>query len=1182
MKKLYIVICILLCQQLVIAQGELAVNMHKDTYLLQKMSTDHTLLDFLGQIEKKFSVFFNFDPELLSKKRLDENVAISDNLIETLDRVLKPLGLLYKKLGNGYFVIYVDNNSDADGETKRVPTPPSSEQQSNDVGNRKDHRTISPLVINHTRLVALMKFGINIDGQVTDTNGEPLIGVNIQVKGTNRGTSTDFEGNFTLEDIDENAILVVSYIGYQTQEVQVAGKSVLNITLISDSQLLDEVVVVGYGTQTKESLVGSVTQVNPSELKVPSSNLTTALAGRVSGIISYQNSGEPGQDNAQFFIRGATTFGLRQSPLILIDGVELTTDDLARLNPDNIESFSIFKDATATAIYGARGANGIISVTTKTGEIGKPKVNVRFENSFSQPTQNVEFADPITYLRLHNEAVRTRDPLGILPYSQSKIDNTILGGNENVYPTVDWQDQLLKDYTYNQRFNFSVAGGGKVAQYYIAGSVNQDNGILKVDNRNNFNNNIDLKKYLLRSNVNVNLTETTEVIIRLHATLDDYTGPIAGGAQIYNMITRSNPVRFPAYYEPDKANEFTEHILFGNDEDGDFLNPYAELVRGYRDYSRSLNLVQIELKQDLRFVTPGLRWRFLGNNNRTSAFGLNRAYNPFYYQVGFYNSRENSYNLFPLNENSGTEFLAFEEDPDDRIVNSVLYMETALNYDRVFEDKHTISGLLVGILREYLDGNAQELQLSLPSRNLGLSGRFTYNYDSRYFAEFNFGYNGSERFSKNNRFGFFPSVGVGWVISNEGFWNWEHVSRLKLRGSYGVVGNDAIGSRRDRFFYLSNVNLIDNNRGAQFGTNFDYSRPGVSISRYENRNITWETAYKLNLGLEIGLFQDAVQLQAELFNERRTNILQTRTDIPTLVGLQAPVRANIGEARSGGVDLSLDVNHYFSQDLWVSMRGNYTYTTSEFTAFEEPDYAGFGTPWLSRIGQPLNQSYGLIAERLFIDEEDVINSPRQDFGEVMGGDIKYRDINQDGVISSLDLVPIGESTQPEVSYGIGISMGYKKFDISAFFQGLDRLSFFMNSRQLSPFADTDNNSDYLPNLRAENQILKAFADSHWSEANRDLYATWPRLSVNPISNNLQTNTWFLRDGAFIRLKQVEIGYNLQGGDNNPLGLDNVRIYVNGTNLIHWSKFKLWDPELRGNGMGYPLQRVVNLGVQVNF
>lgn len=476
-----------------------------------------------------------------------------------------------------------------------------------------------------------------ISGTVVDNKGVPLPGVNIIIKGTSVGTQTDFDGNFKLK-AKKGDVLVLSYIGYKTQNVTVGSGSVVNITMEEDTQALEEVVIVGYDKQTKESLVGSVTQVKPADLKIPSSNLTTALAGRVSGVIAFQSSGEPGENNADFFIRGATTFGIRQSPLILIDGIELTTDDLARLNVDDIESFSVFKDATATAIYGARGANGVILVTTKTGDIGKVKVNVRYETTYSQATQNIKLADPISYLKLHNEAVRTRDPLGILPYAQNKIDNTISGnGNPYVYPVTDWQKKLLQDFTTNQRLNFSVSGGGKVARYYVSAGISKDNGILKVDKKANFNNNIDLKQYYVRSNININLTETTEAVIRFNTTIDDYSGPIPSGSQVYNMINRTNPVRFPATYAPDAANEFTDHLLFGNDKEGGFLNPYAELVRGYREYSRSLNVLQVEVKQDLEGIIPGLKWNLLANVNRTSSYGINRAYAPYYYDIGRYN-----------------------------------------------------------------------------------------------------------------------------------------------------------------------------------------------------------------------------------------------------------------------------------------------------------------------------------------------------------------------------------------------------------------------------------------------------------------------------------------------------------------------------------------------------------------
>ncbi|MFB9056324.1 SusC/RagA family TonB-linked outer membrane protein [Mariniflexile ostreae] len=1030
-----------------------------------------------------------------------------------------------------------------------------------------------------------------ITGTVLGEGGVPVPGANIIVKGTNKGTQTDFDGNFRIT-ASKGETLVFSYVGFKTQEIVIGNFTSLNITMIEDLAGLDEVVVVGYGTQTKEALVGSVTTVKPADLKIPSSNLTTSFAGRVPGVIAFQNSGEPGggSDNAEFFIRGATTFGKYSSPLILVDNIELTADDLARISPDDIESFSVFKDATATAIYGARGANGVIAIVTKTGELGKPRVSVRYETTYSQATQNLELADPLTYLRLHMDAVNTRnlspnrnDPL---PYLQNKIDNTVAGTNPFVYPVTNWQDELLKDFTMNQRLNFSVSGGGEVARYYVSGSVAQDSGILRVDKQANYNNNIDNKVYNLRSNVNIDLTPTTELLVNLNATVDDYRGPVPTGNQVYNMINRTNPVRYPAYYAPDAANESAEHLLFGNVDTGDgelagYLNPYAELVRGYRDYSRSVSILSLQIRQDLSGILEGLHWRALGNVTNTSSYNISREYEPYYYAIrdNNYNRADDTYILTSLNPLSGTEYLNFTQDQNSRIVNRNLYFETALNYDKTFAFKHSISGLLVGVIRESVDGNATDLQSSLPSRNVGVSGRFTYDYDRRYFIEGNFGYNGSERFAKKNRFGFFPSVGAAWVVSNEDFWNIDLISRFKLRGSYGVVGNSNIGNRNDRFFYLSNVNLNDSGAGAQFGTFGQDSSGGVSISRYENPHISWEKAYKQNYGIEINLLKDAIQFQAEYFKQKTTDILQTRADIPSFLGLQAAPVANLGEGKSNGFELTLLVNHSFNRDWWLQATANYVKTSSEYTVYEEADLSA--TPWLSKIGNPFNQAYGLVAERLFVDEADVANSPEQQFGEVMPGDIKYTDINGDGIISSLDIVPIGEPTQAEVSYGFGFSLGYKNFDISAFFAGLDNVSFFMDSSKLTPFADTDAGGDYLSDAIAENQILQAFADSHWSEENQDIYALWPRLSSYAVDNNNQTSTWWMRDGSFMRLKSLEIGYNFVP-ETGVFGQASVRFYLSGTNLAHWSKFKLWDPELRGGGMNYPLQRTANIGVRVNL
>lgn len=1001
-----------------------------------------------------------------------------------------------------------------------------------------------------------------ITGAVRDSLGT-MPGVTISVKGKPKiGTISDQNGKFILDVPDDDAILVFKMVGYLDKEVSIAGKQHIEVLMKVDDQKLDEVVVVAFGKQRKQDLIGAVTTINPSELKIPASNLTTALAGKVAGMIAYQRSGEPGADNAAFFIRGVTTFGYKKDPLILLDGVEVNTTTLARLQPDDIASFSIAKDATATSLYGARGANGVILISTKEGKEGKISINARIENSISAPTRNLELADPVTYMKLGNEAVLTRDRLGLLPYPQAKIDNTIRGTNPVVYPATDWQDMLFKDYAVNQRFNLNASGGGKVAKYYLATTFNQDNGVLKVDPRNNFNNNIKLKTYSLRSNVNINLTGTTEAIVRLSGNFDDYNGPIDGGAEVYKQVMHTNPVLFAPYYEPDEANAATKHILYGNYDKANYINPYANMQRGYKEYSASKMDAQFELKQNLSFVTEGLSLRGLFNTSRYSFFDVSRGYSPYYYNIGSYDKREDTYTLYGLNETSGTEYLGYQEGRKE--VSSSVYFETALNYGRTFAKKHDISSMLVFIMRNSLVGNAGDLQRSLPFRNAGMSGRATYSYASKYYAEFNFGYNGSERFHEKNRFGFFPSAGVAWNVSNEEFWQplLSTVSKLKFRATYGLVGNDAIGSDNDRFFYLSNVNM--NAGGAYFGTDNSYYRSGVMVSRYANNDITWETGRKTNIGFEMTLF-NKFSIEADYFNERRDNILMNRQWVSTQ-GLSAVSRANVGKANGRGIDGSIDYTHNFSNSFWIKTRGNFTFATSEFLAYDEPEYA---EKYRSALGNSLSQRWGYIAERLFVDDIEAENSPKQNFGVYSGGDIKFTDVNGDGQVTPADMVPIGHPTDPEIIYGFGFSSGYKSFDFSFFLQGSARSSFWIDPAATSPFS-------------GQTQLLKVYADSHWSEENRDLYALWPRLTPTINWNNAQPSTWFMRNGSFLRLKSVELGYTFPKKLTERIHLHNVRIYVNGLNLGLLSKFDLWDVEMGGEGLGYPVQMTLNTGLSVSF
>lgn len=1009
-----------------------------------------------------------------------------------------------------------------------------------------------------------------------EETGEPMPGATVSVEGSTRGVMTDLDGSFELTGVKPTDKLKFECLGKETQVLQVGTMTNFVVKLKNAANELDEVTVVAFGKQRKESVIGSISTVDVKTLKVPSSNLTTALAGNVAGVIAYQRTGEPGQDNADFFVRGITTFGANTSPLILIDNIELTSTDLARLQPDDIESFSIMKDATATALYGARGANGVIFVTTKRGQEGPAKIFARVETSISAPTDVVELADPVTYMKSYNEAISTRDPLGELMYTYDKIEQTGKpGANRLIYPANDWYDMLFKDFATSYRASVSARGGGKVATYYVSGAYTEDTGVLKVDKRNSFNNNIDDKNYTLRSNVDINVTPTTKLAVRLTGNFRDYQGPLNGGSDVYRQVMHSDPVLFPAYYPVDDEHVGIQHIMFGNYEDGSYINPYANLVKGYKNYQRSQMIAAVQLEQDLKFITKGLSFMTLFNLTRLSEFTVNRQFNPYWYRLDRYDSYTGEYHVNRINEN-GTDYLTYSE--SGKTVKNTMYSETRLNYNRSF-GKHDVTGLLVFTASESLTANAGSLQLSLPSRNAGLSGRFTYGYDKRYFVEYNFGYNGSERFHKSHRWGFFPSAGLAWMMSNEKWFKplTKVVSNLKLRYSYGLVGNDNIGSSSNRFYYLSEMSMNNSGLGASFGETRNVSYNGIGVVRYANEAITWEKSYKSNYALELGLFKK-LDIIAEYFTEHRTDIFMQRADIPNTMGLQAAVYGNIGQARSKGIDIQADYKQAWASGLWASARANFTYSTGKYDVYEEPTYP---ESYRQHAGRSIRQTWGYIAERLFVDDEDAANSPSQAaFGsQYGGGDIKYTDVNGDGVITNADMVPIGYPTSPEIIYGFGVSLGHKGFDFSVFFQGLGRESFWIDAT--SAYSTKYNKYGTAPFVN-NGQLLKAYSDSHWSEDNRDIYALYPRYSAYENHNNTQVSTWWMRDGSFVRLKQMEFGYTLPQKLTNKIHIDNLRVYFQGNNLLCWSKFKLWDPELAGEGFNYPIQRTFNIGVNVTF
>ncbi len=1063
------------------------------------------------------------------------------------------------------------------------------------------------LLLSFCIFISCMAFAqgkITVTGTVTDSSGTLIERANIVVEGKKgAGTSTDVNGKFVL-DVEPGSTLSISFVGYQSKKVVISSSNrVLNIVL--DRSIVkaeDEVIVTAYGRkQRKEAIVGSVTTVKPGDLKIPASNLTAALAGQVAGVIAYQKSGQPGMDNASFFIRGVTSFGYKQDPLILIDNVELTASDLARLQVDDIASFSILKDASATALYGARGANGVILVSTKEGKEGKAKVNLRLENSFSQSAKNLKIADPITYMNGYNEA------RGYTYYDLNKIANTKAtmenapGSNAYVYPAVDWMDMLFRKRASNQRANISVSGGGGVARYYVAGSYNVDNGILKKDIRNNNNSNVKFQNYQLRSNVNINLTKTTELIVRLSGNFNEYNGPQSadGGysTTVYSEALHSSAIDFPAYYLPDSANMQAQHILFGNvaNEQGTgavYTNPYANLLKGHKNFSESRMSAQVELNQNLRFITEGLNFKAIFNTNRYSLFQSSMEYSPYFYNVKTYDRVNNAYTLNWINHTPGAarEYLMYSSNPDRTDLNFFYYFQGNLDYNRRFGD-HNVSAALIATAQQTTYYNKKDmwgnvvsdpvkrLLNSLPYRNLGLAGRATYSFRDKYFLEFNFGYNGSERFDVHNRFGFFPTIGGGWVVSKEDFWEplLPVVDRLKFRVSHGLVGNDAIGDQR--FFYQSEVNLSGGN-GATFGYGSNaVSKSGVSIGNYPNPNVTWETSRTTNLAMEMTLFRD-VTIVAEVFKKHTYNILQSRITQSTM-GLEAGISSNVGILNSKGMDLSLDYKKNFNKDLWITARANFTYSTNLYEHYEDPEWK---EPWRVISGnQPAGKARVYLAERLFVDDAEALNSPQQLFGSgrvaPKGGDIKYRDMDGNGVIDYKDWVFAGYPNTPEIVYGFGFSAGYKSFDLSAFFQGQSHVSFYIEPGRVTPFIPSREGG-----ISGPTQLLQQFADDHWSETNQDQYALFPRFHyrADDNANNEVGSTWWLRDGQFLRLKSVEVGYTLPSRWAKKIRIASCRLYFNGMNLITWAPFKLWDPELGGNGFAYPIQRVMNVGLNVNL
>lgn len=1002
-----------------------------------------------------------------------------------------------------------------------------------------------------------------VSGTVLDgSNDEPLIGAVVNVKDTKTNVATDIDGHFDVSFTGNSCTLEISYVGYAKQSVYITDQGTVAVKMQPANEMLGEVVVVGAGTQKKISVTGAIATVKGAEFRAPSSNLTNNLAGKLAGVIAVTNSGEPGSGSS-FYIRGINTFGGRTAPLILLDGVEIPANDLNNIPPENIESFSILKDASATAIYGARGANGVMLVTTKNGEENtKARISVTYEHSLLQPVNMVEYVDGATYMETYNEAQRMR--LGdVTPkYSWERIDNTRAGINQYLYPDVDWRGLMMKKLTQSQRANVNITGGGSRVTYYMSLQMNHDSGALDVPKNYSLNNNHNLWRYIFQNNIEYKVTSSTKLGMRINAQIAHQTSPNTSSSEIFQQVQYNNPVDYPAVYPDDGSG----HLKFGSDiisSGSYFTNPYANMLNSFKEANENKLNVSVNLDQKLDFVTKGLSLTALVNFNSWYYSSYTRSLKPYYYRVlpGSYNPAADTYALEQLQK--GEDFI--NESSIYKTGDNLFYFDARVNYNRTF-GPHSVTGMLMYMMRE----NRTNI---LPSRNQGFSGRATYDYDHRYLVEFNFGYNGTERLAKDDRFEFFPAASIGWVISNETFWEPLNriVTHMKVRSSYGLVGSDETGVNAGAPYYMYKYGVALYGKD-QFGRTFfktgqtpsnAFEGSGPEITDYPVVDGSWERSKQFDVGVDLRLF-DQVAITFDYFNYKRDRILLQRASFPSIMGYQGVKPwVNMGKVDNRGFELSVNWIKRLTKDLSIDLRGNFTYAENKLVYKDEPDYP---YTWQVETGKPLGATYGFIADGLFKDQADIDNHADQSFfgSTVMPGDIKYRDVNGDGKISSEDRVMLSPyGNQPRIQYGFGVSVQWRDFDLSVFFNGSAQRRIMLDPAQLQPFNQM---------WTADRNLMTWIADNHWVEGGDNSNVEWPRLGTlqAQYENNLNASSFWMKKADFIRFKTLEVGYNWKF----------LRVYFSGDNLAVWSPFKYWDPELDYNT--YPLSRTFNLGVQFHF
>lgn len=1003
--------------------------------------------------------------------------------------------------------------------------------------------------------------GLTAAGLVMTQDGESVIGATVTVKeDPGKGVITDTDGRFKMNGLSKGQTLVISYIGYKDATVKVTKTDErMRIVLEEDISDLEEVVVVGHATQRKISVVGAVTNVEVKDLNVPATSVSNMLGARVPGIIAVTRSGEPGKDFSEFWIRGISTFGASSGALVLIDGVE---GDLNLVDPEDIESFSILKDASATAVYGTRGANGVVLVTTKKGVAGKLKVNVKANVGLSYSPRMPEYVGAYEYATLANEAALSR---GMNPIF-SDVDMALFknGMDPDLHPDVNWRDVILKDYTWNQQYHLSASGGGEVARYYMSMGFQNKEAIFKQDKGiNKYDTNVNYKQYNFRANIEVNMTKSTILNLNLETILVNQNSPGYGDNSdaLWEAQANLTPVTVPILYSTGQFPTYGTN----NSE----MSPYILLNHtGYRNYFGNTSNLILSLRQDLSMLTKGLSATVLFNFNSNGKMWASRSKTPELYYATERN-RDGSLNLTKVTDAVPQGYSGWEE------VDRKYYFEARANYERLFNKTHRVTGLIHFYLQDYVNSKNKTPLTAIPKRYVGLSSRLTYSWKDTYLIEANLGYTGSEAFENGKKFGLFPAISGGWIPTQYQFMKdaLPFLSYLKFRASYGEVGNDKLTwDDSVRFPYLT---IIGNG-----GSGIWNSGSGLTETQVGSNNLRWEKAAKTNFGIDMKLFGDRFDMTVDFFKDIRSGIYQQRASTPAEMGLVTLPWANVGKMKSWGIDGHVAYTHTFTPDTYITVRANFTQSKNEILEFEESIKR---YPYQSAVGYQSGINRGLIALGLFKDEADIENSPQQNLGSVvLPGDIKYKDVNGDGVVDDGDVVPLEYSNTPQIQYGLGTEFNYKNWNLSVLFEGTARMKYFVGGSGYYPFAGEDTGNILTMVADPNNRWISAEISGDPSTENPN--AKFPRLTYGNNSNNNRASTFWLRDGSYLRLKNVTLAYSTQNKLFKKVGIQNATFSLIGENLWLWDKGdKIFDPtQASSNGAKYPIQRVITLQCNLNF